>query len=344
MNTDEEGYGSEFQQDVHWYTTMHTTMNATIRCFEERDYPQLAHLYSTLHPDDLMDATEIRFFDETRDPKCVFVRFVAEVDGRLVGAASYGQEADTYHPRKFNVWLDVLPEARAHHVHHALYDRVDAGLARHQPTMLLATLPGYDHDIVDFFRRRGFAEKLRQLELRLTLDDDYTFPYDTEVLFERLRDHNIVIRTLPEVETDPDYARKLFHLRNTLDQQVPFAYPVTPVSFEWFEQRILGNPNLKRDGFFIATHGDDFVGMSALYDSGQEGVLETGLTGVRADYRRQGIALGFKERAVRYVRESGHHTVRTWNAETNKSVLALNRKLGFEPHTAYIEHVKTFGD
>ncbi len=340
MGPHEKSYGNASWQDVYSYSTM----NVTIRCFEERDYPQLAHLYSTLHPDDLMDAAEIRFFDETRDPKCVFERFVAEAGGRLVGAASYGHEADTYHPNKFNVWLDVLPETRAHNVHTTLYEKVSAGLAQHYPTTLLATLPAHDPDIIDFFKARGFREELQQLELRLTVDDDYVFPYDTEALFQRLRDHDIVIRTLPEVEHDPDYAYKLLRLRNILDQQVPFAYPVTPVNFEWFRHRILGNPNLKRDGLFIATHGDDFVGMSALYDSGQDGVLETGLTGVRADYRRQGIALGFKERAVRYVRERGHHTIRTWNAETNTGVLKLNEKLGFESHTAYIEYVKTFAD
>jgi mycothiol synthase len=63
--------------------------------------------------------------------------------------------------------------------------------------------------------------------------------------------------------------------------------------------------------------------------TGDTSKLATGLTGVRREWRRQGIALALKIAGLHYAREHGYTTVTTSNASNNDPILALNRQLGF---------------
>ena len=55
------------------------------------------------------------------------------------------------------------------------------------------------------------------------------------------------------------------------------------------------------------------------------------MTGVRRAYRGRGIALVLKLLAIRYARSLGALFVRTHNDSGNAPMLAINRKLGYQP-------------
>lgn len=311
-----------------------------IRPFEERDYPDLAELRSACYPDDPVSSSYLRYLDESRSAICDFGRLVAELDGHVVGEALFEQEADSYHPGVYTLSIDVRPQVRQHYPQESLYEAALEALAERGAHTLVTELYEEDQEEILFFKQRGFREAVKHIELRLPVDT-----FDTNAfsgLDDKLASKGIAIRSWPELADDPERDRKLFELRNEVDQETPFAHPVTPVDFEWFYQRIVGNPKLKQDGLFVATCDDDYVGMSALYAGWVDHTLSTGLTGVKADYRRKGIALGLKVHAIRYAQEHGYPVIRTWNAASNQGMLSVNTRLGFKQHMAMVEFVKTF--
>jgi GNAT superfamily N-acetyltransferase len=107
---------------------------------------------------------------------------------------------------------------------------------------------------------------------------------------------------------------------------------------DYFASMELESPWALHDAFFVAKDGERYVGESyLLLDLNDPEALYQGLTGVRPEYRRRGIAMALKVRVMEYARDRGCKTVKTWNSTLNEGMLSINHKLGFTGHTAWIE-------
>ena len=82
------------------------------------------------------------------------------------------------------------------------------------------------------------------------------------------------------------------------------------------------------DGTFVAT--------SSLWRTKDPEVAWVGLTGVRPEYRRQGLATALKVAAARWARDNGVRVIRTDNESANQAMLTLNRRMGFQERTVEI--------
>ena len=74
--------------------------------------------------------------------------------------------------------------------------------------------------------------------------------------------------------------------------------------------------------------GEDYIGLTHVMLSGNDGLYQ-GLTGVKRGFRRKGIALALKLRAIAYAKEIGKRVIVTNNDVSNQSMLALNQRLGY---------------
>ena len=54
------------------------------------------------------------------------------------------------------------------------------------------------------------------------------------------------------------------------------------------------------------------------------------------DYRRRGIALALKLHGIAHAKEQGYKKIRTMNESTNRPMLNINERLGFEKRPAWI--------
>jgi GNAT superfamily N-acetyltransferase len=317
-----------------------------IRPFRPEDYEYIAVVRGISLPEYPMTADEWRFEDEKRDPKFLHARFVAEdPDEGVIGFAQYGQDAWNYDPRRFDLRVVVTPAHRRRGVGAALYDHLLAELNPLDPTGLRAQVREDMADALSFVQRRGYVETMRDWESRLDVPACDLSRFDGAA--ERVAAQGIVVRTLRELDGDPDRDRRLWELECAVSLDMPSADESTTPDFEDWRRHTFETPNLRPDGYFVAvdtTAGDRYVGVSQLWGSPSVPDLFTGATGVLREYRRRGIALAMKLRAVTYARESGAPVIRTWNAQSNRAMLSINEALGFAKQPAWIAFAKNLGE
>lgn len=315
-------------------------MNLTIRPFSPTDFPAVVEVLNAVHPEYPTTETELHFEDDHRDPRCRFERWIAECDGKVVGCGHYGNAAGWFHPRKFWIDLSVHPEHQGRGVGSTLYNRLLELMAPFDPLLLRTGAREDKQHSVQFLLNRGFREDMRAWESRLNVEEFDPSPYaDVE---KKVRAQGIEIKTLRELESDPERDVKLYDLDWLLDQDIPQPESPTRVSFEFFREHTFDNPNLLPDGYLVAVHDGTYVGVSTLWTSQGTDDLYTGLTGVRREYRRRGIALALKLRAIAYARSLGRAVIRTWNESNNRPMLSINERLGFVKQPAWIDFVKHF--
>jgi GNAT superfamily N-acetyltransferase len=313
-------------------------MNPLIRPFTRDDYPALIHVRNAALPEYPGTVEEMRYHDQHRDPKCEFRRWVAEQDGRIVAAGMYSQSPWMYHPRKFEVYVTVHPDFQCRGIGSALYDQVMGALAPLDPLSVRSHAREDMARSVRFLQKRGFVEDMREWESRLDVPAFDPAPFAGAE--DRVRGEGIAIKTFKELEADPERDRKLYELETELSKDVPHPDEQTPVSYEHYVESVLRSPNLLPEGIFVAVGGGEYVGMSALWRRQADNDLDTGLTGVRRPYRRRGIALAMKLRAIAYARAHGHPVIRTENETGNRGMLSINERLGFVKQPAWVSFVK----
>ncbi|HVC33576.1 MAG TPA: GNAT family N-acetyltransferase [Chloroflexota bacterium] len=315
-------------------------MNPLIRRFTTDDYPAVVAVHNAVYPDYPDTEAETRFYDEHRDQKCHFERWVAERDDAVVAVGQFGQAAGWYHPQKFWMELAVHPDHQGRGVGSALYDHILAALRPLDPLVIRAgTREDKDHS-VQFLANRGFHEDMRSWESRLDVAAFDPSPYAG--VGESARAQGIEIKTLRELAADPNRDAKLYEQDWELEQDVPHPEPLTRIDVAFWEEHTLRNPNLLPDGYFVAVDGDAYVGVSTLWTSQGNDDLYTGLTGVKRTHRRRGIALALKLRAIAFARTLGRPAIRTWNDSNNRAMLSINERLGFVKQPAWIDYAKVF--
>jgi GNAT superfamily N-acetyltransferase len=318
---------------------MRTTTGVHIRPFEATDYAAVAALNNANFPEFAYTAEEVEDEDRRRQPPCLAARWVAELDGRAVGFAEYSQYQRSYHPRRFNLELVVDPACHGQGIGRQLFGTLVDALRGFDP--LSVELWSREDMVcrVAFLEHRGFVpdHRIWSSELDLGAFDPSRF----EAAVRAVEAQGISIRSLAELrQCDSDHERKLYELWEDVHEDVPRPpeQPYQRVTFERWRTGNLGRPNLLPEAYLVAVDGEQYVATTQLWRSPEPARLRTGLTGVRRAYRRRGLALGLKVRALGDAKAAGFGSVCTENASTNVGMLAVNDQLGFVRRPAWVHY------
>jgi len=311
-------------------------MTVHIRPVRPEDYAALAACNRLAMPGTDDTAESLRQDDENAHASA---RWVAEVDGQVVGSASWFQLANRLHPQKF--WMEgaVHPGLQRRGIGDALLNQVlHAVLQKGAISLRTYTREDYT-DALRFLQRRGFAEAKRTWVSELDLAEFDFAPYVGHP--ERVEAAGIRLVQLPELQGTADWQERLRILYNALQADVPDIDPANPITEEMFREGYLRRGACIPEGHFIALDCDRWVGLSTLWKGSEPNRMNVGLTGVLPEYRRRGIALALKLRAMAWAREQGVTWLKTNNASTNQGMLAINERLGFVKEPAWVHLVRT---
>jgi GNAT superfamily N-acetyltransferase len=314
-----------------------------VRLFRDEDYPEVTRLHNQVYGDFAKYVDELKFIDTHYPDGYRWARWVANDNQHdVVGFAEYHHEMGLFDPRKFHLDIVVDRGACSQGVGTRLYHTLMDALAPFEPTALASWARADMPCLTSFLVSRGFepnAELYTSTFQLGTFDADHWRPRLDDVLTQGLE-----VRSLEELGLDdPAVKRRVYELWREVRQDLPIPPGETrseAMSFDAFWEMTCG-PGVFPSGYFMALDGADFVGTSQLFLSPLAGVLRTGLTGVCRDYRRRGIALGLKVRALSFAQTLGYQCVVTDNAAVNKGMLAINAALGFERNPVWTRYIKT---
>ena len=261
------------------------------------------------------------------------LHLLAELDGRLAGTGLAGL-SDA--PGRALVSPRVLPEARRNGVGSALLAR----LADHASGLDVPRAGAHVADAGSqaFAERFGFEEIDRQVEQVIRLG-----PQCRRAEPARTRHWPVVPRSghesasrvwhrkeLPDgvevttIAAQPELLEAAYPLAVQGWSDFAAAEPVTISLEDW-----LRDEATLPEGSFVAFAEGEIVGYSGLCRHDDDGVAEDGLTVVRRDWRRRGLALALKSLELEWAAADGYREVITWTQQRNDGMRALNEALGY---------------
>lgn len=270
----------------------------------DADLEAFIRIRRALLPNESGSTVELMRADLAANPDRRF--YVAELDGEVVGSGlvSLSDLRD-----RFAVKVRVLPHARRRGVGTAL---LEALVAHAEGEKISAHVE--EESSLPFAERFGFRETDRQVEQVKTLGREPTPPPPPEG-----------IEVVGAAER-PGVLEEVYPLASEGYHDMVLERPAQISLDTWLRE----NDRLLPAGSFVALAGSEIVGYSGLVDHDNPGVAEDGLTVVRRDWRRRGLAQTLKRMELAWAAENGYREVVTWTQRGNEGMRRLNELLGYE--------------
>jgi len=234
------------------------------------------------------------------------LNLVAYVDGDLAGSGLMNR-SDT---GRAHLAPRVLPDRRGRGVGAALLQHLAAHAVEHGYTAAGSRVPGDDERSLAFARRFGFEEEWRDIQQVL------------EVQTVEPRDIDGV--DFVSIETRPDLVEAAYPLAQDGYADMPIEGIDISLDAWLAEEATLPG------GSIVALVDGEIVGYAGLARwDGDPAKAEHGLTVVRRDLRRRGLASALKERQIAWAAANGIRKLVTYTQTGNENMQAVNARLGY---------------
>ncbi|MEF8873920.1 MAG: GNAT family N-acetyltransferase [Candidatus Thermoplasmatota archaeon] len=310
----------------------------TIRKFDDSDAEDISRVHNLLYPDMKQSVESFRLGDENRADKCKHQRYVAELDGEVVGHGLYTQTEWNYQEGKFRIDIEIHPDYQGEGYGSKLYRHLMDELEEYDPVKLVCYAKEDKESSIRFLKDRGFESFMR--EWISMLDVDEFDPEEYAGLEEKLAEKDIVLTSLKELEHGEENKRKLYELHEELYEDVPTHDEYTGMDYDRYIESVFDRSEPFFEGIIIAVKDGEFIGMCRNILNQEDDSLFTWLTGVKREYREKGIATAMKVKAIKKAKEKGIPKIKTSNETGNEAIVNLNDELGFEKKPASISFKK----
>lgn len=313
-----------------------TTNDFTIRpAVPEQDYEPLTAILNQVWSIPTT-AANLREWDGFDAPGRILQRLVLEVQEQIIGYGIVRHQAHEPDGR-FYIWVCVDLAQRRQGWGQKLYEAVLALALAKGSTFL-------DTDVRDdcpvcfrFAEKRGFTldRHLYESTINLSTFDEEAFAG----LVELVEAAGIRFTSLA-AEGDTELARRKLHALNaacSLDD------PATHGTFPGFDEfNAMWNKAswFLPEGQLLAVDGERYVGLAAVGYFQELNSMYNLMTGVDQAYRGRKIAQALKLHSIHFARTFGVDTIRTHNDSQNGTMLAINRKLGYQPRPGEYRLIK----
>jgi GNAT superfamily N-acetyltransferase len=296
-----------------------------IRPLRDEDIAAIAPIWRELRPDAMHSEAGLRHFVASFPPRAQAAFWIAEEDGIVAWCFAHRR----WHRATDNgyVWLGVLPRARRRGLGAELWELAEEHLASIGVARINA-------DVVDdargerFLRRSGFEPTRRVV---ISAVDPQRVVAGREAFLRA------GYRLVPYARADPV---ALHRLEQGLSADEPGQEEPRRMTFEEWQREFLGSPDLTLDGSFAVLAGDVPVAYSTLSVDVETRRGRNEGTATAREHRGRGLARLAKLAQLRWAADHGIERVVTDNDDTNAPMLAVNRRLGYEPFTERLGFVR----
>ncbi len=304
----------------------------------ETDLPGILSVINACDPDHPESLERLRANFENNTPGRISLRLVAvDEAGAVIGYCPiiHVAEAPEYH---FYVWIGIAPAFRGLGLGATLWEASLAFLKEQTATRIGSEVADTNPSGLEFARRRGFKIDRQHFYSVLDLTAFDEKPYLPSIA--ALEAQGIRFCSLADFPDTPGTLQKFYELNLAVVRDIPGEdwdfdhYP------GFFEKYILGSPRFNRAGQLLAVDGDEMVGLAAVNLCPEKHSAYNATTGVIRPYRGRGIALALKVLSALYARQHGAQLLDTENDSLNVPILAINRRLGYQPQPGVYQLVR----
>ena len=306
-----------------------TISKLKLRQFIDNDSREVVTLKNALYPDHPLSHASFRHQEKTREDKIQHKHWVMQKNNTIFCSALYTQWMDCYHPHKFVIKIDVHPENQGQGIGTFCYDFLLKELEPLSPIKISAHVYEPHTHSVRFLENRGFLNTFKEQESSLDLT-----AYDPKLYEDKLYSvlqQGFRIITLSQFRKEDDMADyKAWELERDVGPDMPWTDPITVPEYNIYKQTVIAHPKFNPDSWFIALDGCQVAGLNHLWKNEIDRGINTGLTAVRREYRRKGIATALKHTNLLWAKNQGYEWIRTDNAAVNEAMLSINIQVGFK--------------
>jgi len=299
------------------------TFSLRVASHDDADLDAIARIVSRVRPHDPMSADELRWEDRTYPGS---VRFLADIDGRAVGAATVGRIY--VHPPEYPaLWatIDVLPAVRRAGVGTALLNAVSERARELGKPELFASTSEAQPEAIEFLVHRGFREHERAKAVELPLAGLAAAEPEPPPGIE-----------LTSLARRPGLVEGVHAVALEAFADIPGGgEPIAVGDLDEFRARDVDRPAIPLDAFIVGVEvaTGRVVGYASLLmaPAGARRWAWHDMTAVTRAWRGRGLARALKEATIRWAIVNGLETLRTGNDVGNAPMRAVNARLGYVP-------------
>lgn len=239
------------------------------------------------------------------------------------------------------VYVTVAPERRRAGIGRELLERIESVARNHHHRVALSGTDERRPRAMRFLEAAGYQEAEREWQSTLDLTTWDRQPWQTAKT--SMLESGITVTSVAALQAEGvDWLDPLHDLYTTAEQDIPSVLPIERTSLAEFEALAISSRKAIPDAFLVAVDGGEFVGLTQPEKvANRPEAIAQELTATRASHRGRGIATGLKVMALEWAQDNGFERVRTYNAQSNAPMLAVNAKLGFVRDFAEIMYLKT---
>ncbi|MFF8790211.1 GNAT family N-acetyltransferase [Streptomyces sp. NPDC015125] len=304
-------------------------MTPTVRDYRPADAKAVADLRRAVLPHRLSTPQGIAW-EVTTAPAAQCLRlFVAQLDGRIVGAVQAGLLHDADIPGQATVTLQVHPGHRGRGIGHALLTSAEEHLFAAGADRLFvwaADEPG----TAAFAQRHGYRRTRPAHHLRLDLTAGGLPPLPSAL------PSGVRLHTGADFEADP---RLLYAADTEVTADEPGEVTLDAMAYEDWLLHIWEHPHLDLDLTSVVTV-DGEIASFALAATDGDTRYSSAMTGTRQAFRGRGLARLAKTFSLHRAHDAGCAEAFTHNDAGNAPMLAVNHALGYRPFAARWRYVR----
>jgi RimJ/RimL family protein N-acetyltransferase len=255
---------------------------------------------------------------------------ISDTHDTLIGYCSITRLASGL-PHQAILWIATHPDHRRQGIATVLYQDACRFLHTQQVTEVRSQVEEDDHASLAFAQQLGFMPDRHFFRSTLDLQNFDAAPFQSAIYNAQAR--GMTFTTLADLGDTPLTRRRVYELNKLTAADIPGRGPF--FSFEEYEQRRFGHPGYRADGVILAIDGAQWVGLTQVSLHHKEHFAFNEMTGVLQAYRGRQIALALKLCAIGHAQAQQFPILRTFNDSANLPILAINRKLGYQPEPGF---------